>query len=45
MNHIATIEPSAPEENYSVLIIGVSNIDGDGSGVNGDGFEGNSPSR
>jgi hypothetical protein len=39
------VEPSASGENYSLLIIGDSNIDGDGGEVNGDGFGGNSPSR
>jgi hypothetical protein len=55
MNHIATVEPSAPEENYSLLIMGDSNVDGDGNEVDGDGggvdrvdgggSEGTSPSR
>ena len=39
------VEPSAPGENYSLLIMGVSNGDGDGGGVDGDGSGGNSPSR
>ena len=39
------VEPSAPWENYSLLIMGVSNGNEDGSGVNGDGSAGNSPSR
>jgi hypothetical protein len=37
VNHIATVEPSAPGENYSLLIIGDSKVDGDGSEVDGDG--------
>jgi hypothetical protein len=45
MNHIATGRASAPEENYSLLIMGDSNVDGDGGGVNGDGSGGNFPSR
>jgi hypothetical protein len=46
MNHIAIpVEPSDSGENYSLLIMGVSNVDGDGSGVDGDGSGGNSPSR
>jgi hypothetical protein len=45
MNHITTVEPSAPGENYSLLIMGDSNVDGDGSGVDGDGSRGNSLSR
>jgi hypothetical protein len=32
-------------ENYSLLIMGVSNVDGDDGGVYGDGSGGNSPSR
>jgi hypothetical protein len=47
-----TYQPSAPGENYTLLIMGDSNIDGDGGGVdgdgggvNGDGSGGNSPSR
>ena len=44
MNRIATVEPSAPGENYSLLIMGVRNGDGDGGGVDGDGSGGNSPS-
>jgi hypothetical protein len=39
------VEPSAPEENYSLLIMGDSNDDGDGGGVDGDGSGGNSLSR
>jgi hypothetical protein len=31
------VEPSAPGENYSLLIIGDSKVDGDGSEVDGDG--------
>jgi hypothetical protein len=48
------VEPSAPGENYSLLIMGDSNVDGDGGevdgdgdggdGVDGDGFGGTSPS-
>ena len=45
MNHIATVEPSAPRENYPLLIMGVSNGDGDGGEFDGDGSGGNSPSR
>jgi hypothetical protein len=44
INHIATGRPSAPGENYSLLIMGVSNGDGDGGGVDGDGSQDNSPS-
>jgi hypothetical protein len=40
VNHIATVEPSAPGENYSLLTIGESKIDGDGSEVDGDGGDG-----
>lgn len=36
INHMATIDPAAPGENYSLLIIGVSNSDGDGGGVDSD---------
>ena len=43
MNHIATVEPSAPRENYSLLIMGVSRGVGDGGGVDGDGFQGQFP--
>jgi hypothetical protein len=32
-------------ENYSLLIMGVSNVDGNGDGVDGDGSGGNSLSR
>jgi hypothetical protein len=49
------VEPSAPGENYSLLIIGDSKVGGDGGevdgdggegdGVDGDGSEGTSPSR
>ena len=42
-NHIATVEPSAPRENYSLLIRGDSSGDGDGGGVDGDGFRGHFP--
>ena len=38
-------EPSAPRENYSLLIMGGSNDDDGGGGVDGDGSGGNSPSR
>ena len=38
---MSTIDPAAPGENYSLLIIGVSNDDGDGGGVDGDGSGGN----
>jgi hypothetical protein len=54
MNHIATDRALAPGENYSLLIIGDSNVGGDGGevdgddgggdGVDGDGFGGTSPS-
>jgi hypothetical protein len=37
--------PSAPRENYSLLIMGDNNGDEDGSRVDGDGSGGNSPSR
>ncbi|KAK1650346.1 hypothetical protein QYE76_068151 [Lolium multiflorum] len=36
MNHIATVEPSASGDNYSLLIMGDSNGDEDGGGVDGD---------
>ena len=42
---MATVDPAAPGENYSLLIVGVSNGDGDGGGVDGDGSGDNSPSR
>ena len=45
IDHIATVDPAAPGENYSLLIVGVSNGDGDGGGVDGDGSECNSLSR
>jgi hypothetical protein len=55
MNHITTGRALSPGENYSLLIMGDNNVDGDGGevdgdgggvdGVNGDGPEGNSPSR
>ena len=45
MNHIATIDPAAPRENYSLLIIGVSKGDEDGGVVDGDPSGGTSPSR
>ena len=38
-------EPSAPMENYSLLIMGEGDGDEDGSGVDEDGSGGNSPSR
>jgi hypothetical protein len=34
------VEPSAPGENYSPLIIGDSKVDGDGGEVDGDGGDG-----
>ncbi|KAK1685983.1 hypothetical protein QYE76_046831 [Lolium multiflorum] len=40
MNHIATVEPSAPGENYTLLIMGDNNGDEDGGG---DGFRGQFP--
>jgi hypothetical protein len=45
MNHIATGRALSLGENYSLLIMGVSNGDGDGGAVDGDGSGGNSPSR
>jgi hypothetical protein len=45
MNHIATGRALSPGENYSLLIMGDSNGDEDGSGVDGNGSGGNSPSR
>jgi hypothetical protein len=45
MNTELPVEPSVPGENYSLLIMGVDNGDGDGGGVDGDGSGGNSPSR
>ena len=45
MNHIATCRSQSPRENYSLLIIGVSNGDEDGGGVDGDPSGGTSPSR
>jgi hypothetical protein len=45
MNTYLSVEPSASAENYSLLIMGVSNGDKDVSGVDGDGSGGNSPSR
>jgi hypothetical protein len=44
MNHIATGRALSLGQNYSLLIMGVSNIDGDGGGFNRDGSGGNSPS-
>ena len=43
MNHIATVEPSASGEKYSLLIMGDSSGDEDGSGVDGDTFRGHFP--
>ena len=43
LNHIATAKPSAPREDYSLLIMGVSNGGGDGGEVDGDGFRGQFP--
>jgi hypothetical protein len=37
MNHIATVEPSAPGENYSLLVMGDGNVEEDGGEVDGDG--------
>jgi hypothetical protein len=37
MNHIATSRALSLGENYSLLIMGDSNVDGDGSEVDGDG--------
>jgi hypothetical protein len=37
MNHIATDRALVPGENYSLLIIGDSNVGGDGGEVDGDG--------
>jgi hypothetical protein len=46
MNHIATSRAlSPPGENYSLLIMGDSNIDGDGGGVDGYASRSNSLSR
>ena len=45
MNHIATSRSHSPRENYSLLIIGISNGDEDGGGVDGDPSGGTSPSR
>jgi hypothetical protein len=39
MNHIATGRALSPGENYSLLIIGDSNVGGDGGEVDGDGGE------
>jgi hypothetical protein len=39
------VKPLASGENYSLLIMGVSNGDKDGGGVDEDGSGGNSPSR
>jgi hypothetical protein len=40
VNHIATGRALSPGENYSLLIMGDSNIDGDGGEVDGDGSGG-----
>src|SRR3954451_14186706 len=45
MKHIATCRSQSPRENYSLLIIGVSNCDEDGGGVDGDPSGGTSPCR
>jgi hypothetical protein len=45
VNHIATGRALSPGENYSILIMGDSNVDEDGGGVDRDGSRGNSPSR
>ena len=45
MNHIAACRSQSPKENYSLLIIGVSNGDEDGGAVDGDPSGGTSPSR
>jgi hypothetical protein len=55
MDTLETYQPSAPGENYSLLIMADKNIDGDGgevdgdgdggNGVDGDGSGGTSPSR
>jgi hypothetical protein len=55
MNHITTSRALSPGENYSLLIMGDSNVeedggevDGDGGGgdgIDGDGSGGTSPSR
>src|SRR3954451_15727970 len=45
MNHIGTCRSQSPRENYSLLIIGVSNGDEDGGGVDGDPSGGTSPFR
>jgi hypothetical protein len=41
MNRKAISRALSPEENYSLLIIGGSNGDGDGGEVDGDGGDGN----
>ena len=43
--HSYRYEPSAPMENYSLLIMGEGDGDEDGSGVDEDGSGGTSPSR
>ena len=43
MNHIATVQPLASGENYSLLIIGDSSSDEDGGDVDGDAFRGQFP--
>jgi hypothetical protein len=45
VNHIATGRALIPGENYSLLIMGDNNGDGDGGGVDGDGSGGYSPSQ
>ena len=45
MNHLDTGRALSLGENYFLLIMGVSNGDEDGDGVDGDGSGGNSPSR
>jgi hypothetical protein len=45
MNHIATGRALSLGENYSILIMGDSNGDGDGGGVDGNSSRGNFPSR
>jgi hypothetical protein len=48
VNHIATGRALSPGVNYSLLIMGDINVDGDGGGVDGvdgDGSGGNSPSQ
>jgi hypothetical protein len=40
VNHIATGRALSPGENYSLLIIGDSKVDGDGGEIDGDGGDG-----